>query len=451
MEGADYIYPKGTQMKGEDEMDFGFELTGFLDADYAGCKDTFKSTFGGAQFLGEKLVSWSSQKQDCTTLSTAKVEYVSLSACCAQVLWMRTQLTDYGFHFNKIPIYCDSKSAIAISCNPVQHSRTKHIAVRFHFIKEHVEKDTIELYFVKMDYQLANIFTKALPTDRFNYLVRRLGSVDLLLPCCLLCDVPALATRDVDRNTNGVDSHVSGTGTKGAIKLTQWFEKMETVFRISNCSVENQIKFSTCSLLGSALTWWNSYVTTVGPDAAYAMTWEAYKIERYVGGLPDVIHESVVASRPKTMQEAIEMAKELMDKRNNSWAERQNKRQNTGMAYTAGSGEKISYEGSKPLCLKCNYHHDGPCAPKCFKCNKVGHITHDCRGTTNVNTANNQRGNGTGQKPTCYECGSQGHFRKDCPKFKNNNHGTQGGHATTPAKVYAVGRAGTNPDSNVVT
>ncbi|GKB26030.1 retrovirus-related pol polyprotein from transposon TNT 1-94 [Tanacetum coccineum] len=99
--------------------DSGFELTGFSDADYAGCKDTFKSTSGGAQFLGEKLVSWSSKKQDCMTLSTAEAEYVSLSACCAQVLWMRTQLTDYGFHFNKIPIYCDSKSAIAISCNPV--------------------------------------------------------------------------------------------------------------------------------------------------------------------------------------------------------------------------------------------------------------------------------------------------------------------------------------------
>nr|GEX89395.1 putative ribonuclease H-like domain-containing protein [Tanacetum cinerariifolium] len=155
--------------------DSGFELTGFSDANYAGCKDTFKSVSGGAQFLGEKLMSWSSKKQDCTSLSTAKPEYVSLSACCAQVLWMRTQLTDYGYHFDKIPIYYDSKSAIAISCNPVQHSRTKHIADRYHFIKEHVEKDTIELYFVKTDYQMANIFTKALPVDRFNYLVRRLG------------------------------------------------------------------------------------------------------------------------------------------------------------------------------------------------------------------------------------------------------------------------------------
>nr|GEV55270.1 Gag-Pol polyprotein [Tanacetum cinerariifolium] len=154
--------------------DSGFELTGFSDADYAGYKDTFKSTFGGAQFLGENLVSWSSKKQDCTSLSTVESEYVSLSACCAQVLWMRTQLTDYGYHFDKIPIYCDSKSAIAIFCNLVQHSRTKHIAVQYHFIKEHVEKGTIELYFVKTDYQLADIFTKALPVDRFNYLVRLL-------------------------------------------------------------------------------------------------------------------------------------------------------------------------------------------------------------------------------------------------------------------------------------
>nr|GFD02017.1 retrovirus-related Pol polyprotein from transposon TNT 1-94 [Tanacetum cinerariifolium] len=153
----------------------GFELTGFSDADYAGCKDSFKSTFDGAQFLGEKLVSWSPKKQNCTALSTAEAKYVSLSACCAQVLWMRTQLTDYGFNFTKITIYCDSKLAIAISCNPVQHSRIKHIAVRYHFIKEHVEKGTIDMYFVKTDYQLADIFTKALPAYRFNYLVRRLG------------------------------------------------------------------------------------------------------------------------------------------------------------------------------------------------------------------------------------------------------------------------------------
>ncbi|GKB87312.1 hypothetical protein Tco_0959584 [Tanacetum coccineum] len=101
--------------------DSGFKLTGFSDADYARCKDTFKSTFGGAQFLGKNLVSLSSKKQDCTALLTTEAEYVSLSTCCAHVLWMWTQLMDYGLHFNKILIYYDSKSAIAISCNPVQH------------------------------------------------------------------------------------------------------------------------------------------------------------------------------------------------------------------------------------------------------------------------------------------------------------------------------------------
>nr|GEZ96656.1 retrotransposon protein, putative, unclassified [Tanacetum cinerariifolium] len=122
--------------------DTGFKLTVFLDSDHAGCLDSRKSTSGGIQFLGgDKLVSWSSKKQDYTSMSSTEAEYVSLSACCAQVLWMRTQLIDYGFYFNKIPMYCDSKAAIAISCNPVQHSSTKHIDVKYHFIKEKVEKE----------------------------------------------------------------------------------------------------------------------------------------------------------------------------------------------------------------------------------------------------------------------------------------------------------------------
>ncbi|GJX56297.1 hypothetical protein Tco_0286194 [Tanacetum coccineum] len=88
---------------------------------------------------------------------------------------MRTQLLDYGYKYNRIPMYCDSKSVIAISCNPVQHSKTKHIDIRYHFIKEHVEKGTVELYFVRTVYQLADLFTKALPKERFEYLVHRIG------------------------------------------------------------------------------------------------------------------------------------------------------------------------------------------------------------------------------------------------------------------------------------
>nr|GEZ84610.1 hypothetical protein [Tanacetum cinerariifolium] len=181
--GMESCDPVGNLMGIKDKLDLDQNGTpvdatkyhSMIDFDYAGCKDTFKSTSGGAQFLGKKLVSCSSKKKDCTALSTMEEEYVSLSACFAQALWMRTQLTDYDFHFNKISIYCDSKSAIAISCNPVQHSRTKHIAVPYHFIKEHVEKGSIELYFVKTDYQLADLFTKTLPANCFNNLFRRLG------------------------------------------------------------------------------------------------------------------------------------------------------------------------------------------------------------------------------------------------------------------------------------
>ncbi|GKB27449.1 putative reverse transcriptase domain-containing protein [Tanacetum coccineum] len=120
-------------------------------------------------------------------------------------------------------------------------------------------------------------------------------------------------------------------------------------------------------------------------------------------------------------------------------------------AYIAGLGEKKQYGGSKPLCSKCNYHHDGPWAPRCHKCNKVDHLARDCRITATTNNANNQRGTGSGQKPTCFEYEAQGHFKRECPNLKNNNNrGNQGGNSNAPAKVYAVGHAGTNPDSNVV-
>nr|GEY47500.1 putative reverse transcriptase domain-containing protein [Tanacetum cinerariifolium] len=116
------------------------------------------------------------------------------------------------------------------------------------------------------------------------------------------------------------------------------------------------------------------------------------------------------------------------------------------------SGEKKQYGGSIPLCAKCNYHQDGPCAPKCHNCNKVGHFARVCRNTVNTNNANNQRGTGLGHKPTCYECEVQGHFKRECPKLKNNNnHGNQGGRSNATARVYAVGRAGTDPDANVMT
>ncbi|GJX35209.1 hypothetical protein Tco_0246766 [Tanacetum coccineum] len=135
-----FRYLKGTINMGLWYLkDTDMSLTTYADADHAGCQDTRRSTSGSAQFLGDKLVSWSSKKKKCTAISSTEAEYIALSGCCNQILWIRSQLTDYGFQFNKIPLYCNSKSAIALSCNNVQHSRARHIDVRYHFIKEQVE------------------------------------------------------------------------------------------------------------------------------------------------------------------------------------------------------------------------------------------------------------------------------------------------------------------------
>ncbi|GKA30977.1 hypothetical protein Tco_0717282 [Tanacetum coccineum] len=123
--------------------DTDMSLTAYTDADHAGCQDTRRSTSRSAKFLGDKL--------------------------------MRSQLTDYGFQFNKIPLYCDNKSAIALCCNNVQLSRAKHIDILYHFIKEQVENGIVELYFIRTEYQLADIFTKTLPRERFNFLIDKLG------------------------------------------------------------------------------------------------------------------------------------------------------------------------------------------------------------------------------------------------------------------------------------
>ncbi|GKD30329.1 hypothetical protein Tco_1241107 [Tanacetum coccineum] len=123
----------------------------YADVDHAGCQDTRRSTSGCAQFLGDKLISWSYKKQKSTAIS------------------------NYGFQFNKIPLYCDNKSVFALCCNNVQHSRAKHIDVRYHSIKEQVEYGIVELYFVRTEYQLTDIFTKHLPRDRFNFLIEKIG------------------------------------------------------------------------------------------------------------------------------------------------------------------------------------------------------------------------------------------------------------------------------------
>ncbi|GJU72356.1 hypothetical protein Tco_1263761 [Tanacetum coccineum] len=171
-----FKYLRGTVNRGLwYPKDSSIALTAYADADHAGCQDTRRSTSGSMQLLGDRLVSWSSKRQKSAAISSTEAEYIAMSGCCAQILWMRSQLTDYGLGFNKIPMYCDNKSAIALCCNNVQHSRSKHIDIRFHFIKEQVENGVVELYFVNTEYQLADIFTKALCRERIEFLINKLG------------------------------------------------------------------------------------------------------------------------------------------------------------------------------------------------------------------------------------------------------------------------------------
>ncbi|GKB45605.1 putative reverse transcriptase domain-containing protein [Tanacetum coccineum] len=273
----------------------------------------------------------------------------------------------------------------------------------------------------------------------------------------------ALAEHEAHRNSrNGDDIHDSGSGgrrqvhtthectysdflkyqpfnfkgTEGVVGLTQWFKKMECIF-ISNYTIACQIKFATCTLLGSAMTWWNSHVKTVGHDAAYGMPWKTLKkmmtakyclrseiqkmflgesdeVEKYVGGLPDMIQGSI---RIFADRQAENKRKLDDNSRNNHTQQQPHKRKNVARAYTAGPGEKKEYRGSLPLCTKCNYHYNGQCAPRCNKCRKAGHLARDCRSP--AATANNQRDPTPIQRVvTCYKCGVQEHYKKDCPSWK---------------------------------
>ncbi|GJS27434.1 putative reverse transcriptase domain-containing protein [Tanacetum coccineum] len=244
----------------------------------------------------------------------------------------------------------------------------------------------------------------------------------------------ALAARDANRN--GDDSHTSGTGGRRTERVVRectyqdfmkcnnlvYFKGTEGVVDVN--SMVKRMRRCFPPLPHKQLALWK---IRMFPE-------ESDKIERYVGGLPDMIHGNIVASKPKTMQEAVEMATELMDKkvitmaerqaenkrkfentsRNNQNQQQQNKRQNTGRAYTAGT---------------------------------VGHFARDCRSTGNANNANNQRGTGSGQKPTCFECGVQGHYKRECPKLKNNkNRGNQVGNEGAQAKEVSGGTGcRTNP------
>jgi len=169
-------YVKGTVNHGLwYSRDSGTELLGFSDADWAGNLEDRKSTSGGCFFLGKNLVSWFSKKQNSISLSTAEAEYIAAGSCCTQLLWMKQMLNDYGLKFSSADLHCDNTSAINIAKNPVQHSRTKHIDIRHHFIRDLVESGDIRMHYIPTDKQLGDIFTKALDLTRFNILKSELG------------------------------------------------------------------------------------------------------------------------------------------------------------------------------------------------------------------------------------------------------------------------------------
>jgi len=157
------------------------DLLGYTDADFAGCKIDRKSTSGSCQFLGSALVSWFSKKQHSVAMSTTEAEYIAAGSCVAQIIWMKHQLNDFGLVLEKIPIKCDNMSTICLTKNPIQHSRTKHIEIRHHFIRDHVQNGDILIDFVCTDDNLADLFTKPLNVDRFWKLVRGIGMLD---PSC---------------------------------------------------------------------------------------------------------------------------------------------------------------------------------------------------------------------------------------------------------------------------
>ncbi|GJU24961.1 putative reverse transcriptase domain-containing protein [Tanacetum coccineum] len=214
-------------------------------------------------------------------------------------------------------------------------------------------------------------------------------------------------------------------GVEGVVGLTRWIEKMESVFHISGCAIENQVKFGTYTLLGVALTW--CMENNPGLCTKFIAN-ETEKVDKYISGLPDNIYGNVKSDRLKTLDETIELVNDLMDQKLRTYVERQSdnkrkaddssrnnhghqqqpfKRQNVTKVYNMGTSEMKPYRESLPSAPKCLFPPQWPCTQKCHKCNKVGHFARDCRSSRNTNVANTQKDNGTNPKGNgCFECGA---------------------------------------------
>jgi hypothetical protein len=152
-----------------------YQLVGFCDTDYAGDRIERKSISGNCQFLGDNLISWASKRQATIAMSTAEAEYISTARCCTQLIWMKHQLEDYQINANNIPIYCDNTAAICLSMNPILHSRAKHIEIKHHFIRDYVQKGILDIQFIDTGHQWADIFTKPLIVERFDFIKKNLN------------------------------------------------------------------------------------------------------------------------------------------------------------------------------------------------------------------------------------------------------------------------------------